>query len=48
VIDYLGQAFASNVQGKGKWEKKKSQGNSEDATMSLKNITFIDLESWVI
>lgn len=31
-------AFAANVKGKGKWAKKKDQGNGEVATRSLKNI----------
>ena len=32
-------AFAANVKGKGKWPKKKGQGNGEDATKSSKTIT---------
>jgi hypothetical protein len=33
------QAFAANVKGKGKWERRKGKASGEDATKSLKNIT---------
>ena len=33
------EGFATNVKGKGKWAKKKGQGNGEDVTRILKNIT---------